>query len=223
MPIDTPVMAEHLLGHLVSVNVGEPRQVRWQERTVTTAIWKQPVDVRVRAEGVNIAGDDQADRRVHGGATKAIYAYSVEDYQWWGTQLGRPMDPGTFGENLTVDGVDLAAAVVGERWRVGAAVLRVTEPRIPCFKLGIRMGDDAFVRRFADAARPGAYCAIEEAGDLGAGDAIELVHRPGHGITVGAVERTYHGHRDLLPRLADLDDLSEAWRGWARRRSTRHR
>ena len=91
MPIDTPMMAEHLLGRVVSVNVGEPRQVRWQERTVTTAIWKQPVDVRVRAEGVNIAGDDQADRRVHGGATKAIYAYSVEDYQCGApNSVGRP-------------------------------------------------------------------------------------------------------------------------------------
>ncbi|MGZ6832953.1 MAG: MOSC domain-containing protein [Mycobacteriaceae bacterium] len=195
-------MAEHLLGHVVSVNVGEPRQVRWQDRTVTTAIWKQPVAGRVRAEGANVAGDDHADRRVHGGATKAIYAYSVEDYAWWGTQLGRPVKPGTFGENLTVDGVDLAATVVGENWRVGTAVLRVTEPRIPCFKLGIRMGDDAFVRRFADAARPGAYCAIEEGGDLGAGDAIDLLHRPGHGLTVGAVER---GLTQSSPALLKLD------------------
>ena len=141
--------------HVVSVNVGRPRQVRWHDRTVTTGIWKQPVAGRVRAADVNLDGDDQADRRVHGGPTKAIYAYSSEDYEWWASELGSPTTPGTFGENLTIAGIDLAAAVVGETWGIGTTTLRVTEPRIPCFKLGIRMGDAAFVDRFANAARPG--------------------------------------------------------------------
>jgi MOSC domain-containing protein YiiM len=211
------------IGRVVSVNVGRPRQVRWHDRTVTTAIWKHPVQGRVRAVGVNIDGDDQADRRVHGGPTKAIYVYSVADYQWWGAALGAPLEPGTFGENLTVAGLDPAAALLGERWRIGTTTVRVTEPRIPCFKLGIRMGDAAFVERFAEAARPGAYCAIETEGDVGAGDAIELVHRPGHGVTVGHIERAYHGRDELLPLLVDLDDLSEAWRSWARRRIARLR
>src|SRR5918995_4058016 len=96
------------IGHLVSVNIGRSRQVRWHDRTVTTAIWKQPVDGRVRAVDVNLDGDDQADRRVHGGPNKAVYAYAVEDYRWWASELGAPLAPGTFGENLTVAGVDLA-------------------------------------------------------------------------------------------------------------------
>jgi MOSC domain-containing protein YiiM len=211
------------VGHIVSVNRGRPRQVRWHDRTVTTAIWKEPVDGRVRAAGVNIDGDEQADPRVHGGPTKAIYAYAVEDYRWWAGELGAPVAPATFGENLTVGGVDLAAAVVGETWRVGTAVLRATEPRVPCFKLGIRMGDAGFVDRFADAARPGTYLAIEQPGEIGAGDAVTVLHRPGHGVTIGAVERAYHGRSELLPLLADLDDLDEAWRDWARRRMARSR
>ena len=160
-------------------------------------------------------------RRVHGGSTKAVYAYSVGDYDWWATQLGRPLAPGTFGDNLTVENIDLTAAVVGEKWRVGSALLRVTEPRIPCFKLGIRLGDEAFVRRFADGARPGTYLAIEESGDVGTGDPIHLLCRPGHAITIGTVERAHHGAAHLLPSLVDLDDLSAPWRAWARRRLAR--
>jgi MOSC domain-containing protein YiiM len=218
-----PTTSPRLIGHVGSVNVGAPRRVRWHGRTVTTAIWKQPVSGRVAARDVNLAGDDQADRRVHGGPTKAIYAYSEADYRWWAEKLDSPLGPGTFGDNLTVAGVDLAAAVVGERWGIGSATLRVTEPRIPCFKLGIRMGDAAFVDRFADAARPGTYLAIEQPGDIGAGDAIHLLDRPDHGVTVGTVERAYHGRLELLPSLPDLEDLSESWRDWARRQLSRER
>ena len=209
-------MDPSLIGDVASVNIGRRRQVRWHDRTVTTAIWKHPVTGRVPATGVNLDGDDQADRRVHGGPTKAIYAYAMEDYRWWADQLGSPLEPGTFGENLTLTAVDLTAAVVGERWQVGTTTLRVTEPRIPCFKLGIRLDDARFVKRFADAGRPGAYLAIEQPGEVGAGDAITLVHRPRHGVTVGTVERAYHGQHELLAALADLADLSESWRSWAR-------
>ena len=220
-----PRSSTDAIGRVVSVNVGQPREVRWHDRTVTTAIWKQPVSGRVPAAGVNIDGDDQADRRVHGGPSKSIYTYAVEDYEWWADELGSPLDPGTFGENLTLAGIEPVAAVVGERWQVGTATVRVTEPRIPCFKLGIRMGDAAFVDRFADAARPGTYLAIERSGDVGAGDTITLLHRPDHGVTIGDIERAYHGHADhpeLLPTLADLEDLSEGWRSWARRHLGRH-
>ncbi len=216
-------MSSPLIGRVVSVNVGQPRQVRWQDRTVTTAIWKHPVNGRVPAAGVNLRGDGQADRRVHGGPTKAIYAYALEDYQWWTSQLGTPLAPGTFGENLTVAGVNLTTAIVGERWQIGTTTLRVTEPRIPCFKLGIRMGDAAFVDRFAHAARPGTYLAIEHPGDIGAGDTIHLRHRPDHRASIGDIERAYHGHPELLPLLTDLDDLPEAWRQWAQRKLSRHR
>lgn len=205
------------IGQIESVNVGQPRKVPWHDRVVTTAIWKEPVKGRIAAAGVNLDGDGQADRRVHGGPTKAIYAYAIEDYHWWAGQIGSPLTPGTFGENLTIAGIDLRAAVVGERWQVGSITARVTEPRIPCFKLGIRMGDAAFVSRFADAARPGAYLAIERAGDMEAGDTIHLLDRPHHEVTIGDVERAYHGHPELLPMLVDLEDLSESWRDWARR------
>ncbi len=214
-------MAETIIGRVVSVNVGRPRQVRWHGRTVTTAIWKHPVAGRQRVAGVNIVGDDQADHRVHGGSTKAIYAYANADYQWWQDQLAEPLEPGTFGDNLTIEGIDPAKAVIGERWRVGTATLRVTEPRIPCFKLGLRMGDAAFIDRFARAARPGTYLAIEAGGDIGAGDTIELLSRPEHSVTIGTVERAYHGQEELVPLLLDVEDLSASWRNWARRAITR--
>ena len=203
------------IGRVVAVNVGQPRTIDWHGRAVTTAIWKQPVDRRLKLRGVNIDGDDQADRRVHGGPTKAVYAYAAEDYAWWGTVLGTTLQPGNFGDNLTVTGIDLADRVIGERWQIGSATLRVTEPRIPCFKLGARMGDTGFVERFADAARPGTYLAIDTVGELGAGDPIELLHRPDHRVTIGMVERAYHGHPELSERLVNLPDLSEAWRHWA--------
>jgi MOSC domain-containing protein YiiM len=210
-----------VIGHVVSVNVGRPRTVSWHGRDVTSSIWKKPVDGRRAVRGVNVEGDDQADRRVHGGPTKAIYAYALEDYTWWGTVLGTSLAPGTFGDNLTVTGVELADRVIGERWRIGTALVRVTEPRIPCFKLGIRMGDAGFVAHFATAARPGSYLAIDGEGEVSAGDAIELLDRPAHDVTIGTVERAYHGQRELRPRLVDLPDLSPQWRSWAARAMAR--
>jgi MOSC domain-containing protein YiiM len=212
----SPVVSRDTIGQVVSVNVGVPREVHWHGRDVISAIWKQPVEGRRRLAGVNVDGDAQADRRVHGGPTKAVYAYALADYRWWEAQGAGSFEPGTFGENLTIEGIDPAAAVVGERWRAGTAIVRVTEPRIPCYKLGLRMGDAGFVDRFADAARPGTYLGIDVDGDVGAGDAIELLQRPNHGLTVGTVERAYHGHSALLDELADVADLSDSWRDWAR-------
>jgi len=131
---------------VVSVNVGRPRTVEWHGREVRSAIWKEPVAGRLRVEGVLVEGDAQADLRVHGGPTKSVYAYAVEDYRWWSEQVGEELGPGTFGDNLTIEGIDPVRTVIGERWAIGTAVLRVTEPRIPCFKLGIRMGDAASAR-----------------------------------------------------------------------------
>ena len=205
------------IARVVSVNVGRPRTVEWHGRVVTTAIWKEPVTGRLRVEGVNVDGDDQADRRVHGGPTKSVYTYAVADYAWWSGQLGRTLAPGTFGENLTLDGIDPARAVIGERWAIGAAVFRVTEPRLPCFKLGLRMGDAAFVDRFAEAARPGTYLAIESPGDIGAGDDLFVEHTPTHGVTIGDVERAHNADPELIPRLLEVEELSEPWRDWARR------
>jgi MOSC domain-containing protein YiiM len=200
---------------VVSVNVGTPRTVEHQGRTVTTAIWKRPVSGRVAVRGVNLAGDDQADRSVHGGIDKAVYAYAHEDYEWWGSELGtETLAAGTFGENLTVSGLDLNAAEVGERWRVGSALLEVSEPRFPCFKLGIRMDDPRFLKRFASARRPGLYLRIVEQGELGAGDAIDVVERPGQGVTIGRFAEAYLSDRSHLAELLAADALSASWRAW---------
>ena len=160
---------------IVSVNVGRPRLVEWHGRTVKTAIFKEPVDRPTMAADVNLSGDDQADRRVHGGPDKAVYAYAAGDYDWWASQLGEPLGPGTFGENLTTDGIDLGQSRIGDRWHVGEAIFEVAQPREPCFKLGIRMGDADFVGRFEAARRPGAYLRIVQPGMVGAGDAIVVV------------------------------------------------
>ena len=202
-------------GRLLSVNVGAVRRIELAGRAQTTAIWKLPVSGRVAVRGVNLAGDQQADRRVHGGPDRAVYAYAREDYAWWERQLGRPLDPGTLGENLTTEGIEVTGALVGERWRVGSVVLQVTSPRVPCWKLGVRMGDRRFPRRFAAAGRPGAYLAILEEGAVGAGDQIQVHHRPGHGVTVGLVAASYHRDHRLAARILAASELPAAWRQWA--------
>ena len=200
---------------VLSVNVGGVRTVDMGDRTITTAIWKSPVEGRVPVRGVNVAGDDQADRSVHGGEHKAVYAYAWEDTLWWGEQMGRELEPGNFGENLTLSGVDVSEAVVGEHWRVGSALLEVSEPRFPCFKLGLRMGDPRFLKRFAAARRTGTYLRIVEEGDVEAGDAIERMARPDHGVTIGLFADAYLGDRSLARRLLDAPQVADDWKNWA--------
>ena len=175
-----------------------PRPVELDGHTVWTAIWKSPVEGRVPLRGVNLRGDDQADRSAHGGPDKAVYAYGVEDTEWWEAELGRSLGPGAFGENLTVRGLPVSGAVIGERWSVGSTLLEVAQPRLPCFKLGLRMGDPRFLKRFAAAGRPGAYLRVIREGDIGAGDAIEVVSRPDHGVTSALVSRAILGEPELL-------------------------
>jgi MOSC domain-containing protein YiiM len=203
---------------VTSVNIGLPRAVEWAGRTVTSAIWKVPVGGRVPVEGVNLQGDDQADRRVHGGTDKAVYAYAAEDYAWWSGELGVALGPGSFGENLTTEGIDLGSCTIGQRWRIGSAVLEVAQPREPCFKLGMRMGDAEFVDRFADAGRPGAYLRIVGEGDVGAGDPIELGPPPAHGLTVLdlALVRP-DSPSDVLEAIASNPDVTAGWRDKALR------
>ena len=172
---------------ILSVNVGPAREVEWRGEVISTAIWKSPVDGRVALRGVNFVGDDQADRTVHGGADKAVYAYAREDYDYWRTAVGLDVEPALFGENLTVEGHDLSAALVGERWRVGSTVLEIAQIRLPCFKLGIRLGDPRFPQRFQHAGRMGAYLRIVQEGDVGTGDAIEVVFRPTHGVSLSTM------------------------------------
>ncbi len=182
---------------------------------MTTGIWKVPVSGPIRIQDVNLAGDEQADRSVHGGPDKAVYAYAQEDLSWWTAEIGQLVAPGTFGENLTTAGIDVTNAVVGERWAVGSAVLEVSQPRTPCYKLGIRMADQHFPTRFAAAGRPGAYLRIVAEGDVAAGGDIRVLSRPDHGVTVGLVERAYHADRSLVPRLLDAPELAATWVAWA--------
>jgi MOSC domain-containing protein YiiM len=203
---------------VVSVNVGRPREIEWLGKRATTAIWKSPVNGRTAVSGVNLAGDDQADRRFHGGPDKAVYAYAREDYRWWARELDRPLEPGTFGENLTLEGLDVTAAVVGERWTIGSALLEVAGPRVPCWKLGARMEDPDFPVWFAAVGRPGAYLRIVAEGDVGAGDEVQLEGRSEHGLTVGDVAGIYHGDRGRCEELLEVPELAEEWRAWARER-----
>jgi len=206
-------------GRLLSVNGGTPREIEWLGRRETTSIWKAPIEGRVAVRGVNVAGDDQADREVHGGPDKAVYAYAREDSDWWERELGRALEHGNFGENLTVSGIDVTAAVVGERWELGSTVLEVAQPRIPCWKLGARMADPSFPVHFAAAGRPGAYLRIIEEGEIGAGDEIRVGDKPGHGLTVSDVARIYHQERNRCAQLLRAPELAEGWQEWALRRT----
>jgi MOSC domain-containing protein YiiM len=207
-----------MAGTVVSVNVGSPREIEWLGRSAETSIWKEPVAGRVRAQTLNLDGDRQADLRFHGGADKAVYAYAREDYEWWAEELGRRLPLATFGENLTLAGIDVTCAIVGERWRVGSAELVVTGPRTPCWKLGARMESVEFPVYFAAAGRPGTYLRVVAEGDVGAGDEVEVLHRPGHRLSVGAVAEIYHGDRSRCEELLRAPEIGEEWRDWVRDR-----
>ena len=171
-----------------SVNVGAVREVLWRGRVVRTGIWKYPVGNRaIRVRRVNLDGDDQADRSVHGGADKAVYAYAAEDYRYWADHEGIAVSPGLFGENLTVQGLDLRSALVGERWRVGTVLLEIAQPRLPCFKLGLRLADARFPKRFLAVGRFGAYLRVLEEGEVSAGDAVRVLHRAEGGVSLQAM------------------------------------
>ena len=162
--------------HVVSVNVSLPKTVEWQGRKVTTAIFKEPVEGRVRIRRTGLVGDRQADPSVHGGPAKAVYAYPSEHYPFWRRELERAdLSWGSFGENLTTEGLEERTLRIGDRLRVGSALLQVTQPRMPCYKLGIRFGRLDMVRRFLASGRSGFYLAINEEGDVAAGDPIELL------------------------------------------------
>src|SRR5215211_3856020 len=210
-----------MAGSVLAVNLAEIRLIPRRGRKVPTGIWKFPVEGRVPVRGVNVEGDDQADRSVHGGPDKAVYAYAREDTEWWERELGRELGPGTFGENLTLRGMDVTGALVGERWGVGSTLLEVSEPRLPCWKLGVKMGDPRFLKRFARALRPGAYLRIVEEGDVAAGDPARVVERPGHGVTITDVARSHLDHGASVDRLLEVPQLSDSWREWALSRRSR--
>ena len=208
---------------LISVNVGLPRTVRWQGRDVTTGIFKEPVEGRIPLRRLNLDGDRQADLSVHGGAAKAVYAYPLEHYAFWQDELGEELPVGAFGENLTVEGVPLEEEVaVGDRLRIGTAELVVTQPRVPCYKLGLRFDRRDMPKRFLASRRTGYYLAVEVEGEVGAGDQIEVLARHPDRVPVAEIIRVYTSDRgDLatIQRLIALDALPEDWRRYFQSRS----
>ena len=203
------------VGSVLSVNVGGIRQFDYRGRPAKSAIWKSPVEGRLVARGVNLDGDDQADRTAHGGPDKAVYAYAIEDTRWWEGALGRRLQHGEFGENLTTKGIEVTQALVGERWAIGTAEFEVSEPRVPCWRLAVRMEDPQFTRRFTEGQRPGSYLRIIVEGDVGAGDEIQVLERPEHGLTVGDVFRIFTRDRSEAQRLLEAPQMSLEWRRWA--------
>ena len=215
---------EHAM-RVVSVNVGLPREVSWRGKPITTAIFKRPVTGPVRVRTLNLDGDRQADLRVHGGADKAVYAYPSESYELWRRERPEPEFPwGRFGENLTTAGLAEADVNIGDRFRVGAVELVVTQPRLPCFKLGIRMGRDEFVTEFLERGLLGFYFAVAREGEVQVGDRIVELSRDARGFKVTEVLRLYARDRDDvegLRRAVDLDVLPEGWRTYFRQRLVR--
>jgi MOSC domain-containing protein YiiM len=179
---------------ILSVNVGMPQQVPTRSGPVLTSIFKTPVQERVTVRHHNIQGDRQADLRVHGGSYKAVYGYASEHYPFWKKQLPEMDLPfGVFGENLTTEGITEETVCIGDQFRMGSAVLQVTQPRMPCFKLGILFGRADMVKRFWKSGLSGIYFSIVAEGDLAAGDTIALIDRPSNAISVADVVRLYRG------------------------------
>jgi MOSC domain-containing protein YiiM len=200
---------------VLSVNVGRAREFEYDDRPVKSAIWKSAVTGRIAVRGVNLDGDEQADRVAHGGPDKALYAYAIEDLRWWEEEIGQPLTYGHFGENLTTEGIEVNEALVGDRWQIGSTVLEVSEPRVPCWRLGVRMNDKMFPRRFTEALRPGSYLRIVVEGDVGAGDEIRVIERPNHTMTIRDVFRIYTRDRGEVKKLLSIPQLSESWKRWA--------
>jgi MOSC domain-containing protein YiiM len=203
------------VGRVLSVNLGRVRAFEYSGHPAKSAIWKSPAVGRIAVRGVNLAGDEQADRKAHGGPDKAVYAYAIEDARWWERKLSRSLQYGEFGENLTTEGIEVNDALVGERWKIGTAVLEVSEPRVPCWRLGVRMSDEMFPRSFTKALRPGAYLRIIVEGHVGAGDEIRVIDRPNHDLTIRDVFRIYTRDRYEVHRLLAIPRMSESWRAWA--------
>jgi MOSC domain-containing protein YiiM len=203
---------------VLSVNVGQPREIAWHGKPVTTGIFKSPVDGRVAMRRLNLDGDRQADLSVHGGADKAVYCYPSEHYDWWRTELRRELDPAMFGENLTTRGLDEREVQIGDRFSIGTAEVVVTQPRLPCYKLGIRFESDQMVKRFQASGRSGFYVAVAREGEVGAGDAIIRLSRDPHGVPVSETVRLYtakaYTAADVrqVERLLEIPSLPDGWK-----------
>ena len=201
---------------LLSVNVGQPRAVQWRGETIQTSIWKSPLAGRVRVTKQNVEGDRQADPSVHGAPDMTVYAYPSEHYAFWRDQLpGMDLPWGVFGENLSVQGLLEDGVRIGDRLRIGSTELVVTQPRLPCFKLGIRFGRKDIVKRFQQSGRTGFYLSVLREGEVGAGDAIEHLKTGDDSLTVSdivALVDDGQANLDLMRRAAALQALPASWR-----------
>jgi MOSC domain-containing protein YiiM len=200
---------------ILSVNVGRPRQVEWKGKTVSTGIFKAPVQGRVALRTLNLDGDRQADLRVHGGPHKAVYVYPSEHYEFWRRELpGMELPWGMFGENLTTEGLLEKDVHVGDLLLVGTTEVVVTQPRMPCYKLGVKFGDDEIIRMFHESRRSGFYLAVAKEGELSAGDSIEILRRDARGVSIADFYRVFATHEandDLLRRILRIPALPASW------------
>jgi MOSC domain-containing protein YiiM len=208
---------------LVSVNTGLPREVTWHGRSVTTGIFKQPVPGRVALRELNLNGDRQADLTVHGGQYKAVYCYPIAHYDFWKGELpGRELPIGISGENFTTDGLLEDSVHLGDRFSIGSAEVIVTQPRLPCYKLGVRFQSDDMVERFLASGRMGFYLAVSREGEVGAGDKIKMIGRDPNGIPVSEVTRLYiakrYAENDVtsVRRALRVAALPESWKDYFR-------
>jgi MOSC domain-containing protein YiiM len=206
---------------LISVNAGLPREVIWKGKTVGTGIFKEPVSNRVMVRLLNLDGDGQADLTVHGGLDKAVYVYPFEHYAYWQDELPDTDLPlGIFGENLTTTGLREEDVNIGDRFQIGTVRLMVTQPRLPCYKLGIRFGRPDMVKRFLASRRTGFYFRVLQEGEVGAGDTLELESRDDNNITVADITQLYvraEDNPELLHRAAQLEALPQSWRDYFQR------
>jgi MOSC domain-containing protein YiiM len=213
---------------IVSLNVGLPRDVTWHGRVVTTGIFKAPVKGRVALRTLNLDGDGQADLNVHGGEYKAVYCYPLEHYDYWKKELpGRDLPFGMFGENFTTQGMDENSVHLGDRFSVGSAEVTVTQPREPCYKLGVRFQSDDMVRRFLASGRSGFYLSVTHEGEVGAGDDIKVISRDANSVPVSEITRLYIAKRyasedvKSLRRALQVPALPESWKEYFRERLDR--
>ena len=207
---------------VLSLNVGLPREVTWQGKRVTTGIFKEPIQERVMMRTLNLDGDQQADLTVHGGVSKAVYAYPSEHYNYWRSELpGLDLSWGMFGENFTTEGFLEDAVYIGDKFRIGETEVMVTEPRMPCYKLGIKFGRADIIKRFLASRRTGFYFAVMREGMVGAGDDVELIEREQQEISVADVTRLYAFDKDdvkSLRRAIQVEALPESWKGYFQHR-----
>ena len=207
---------------VLSVNVGLPREIEWKGKIVRTSIFKEPVTGRVRVARLNVEGDQQSDLTVHGGPDKAVYAYPSEHFAFWRTELpDMNLSWGIFGENFTTAGLLEETLHIGDRIRIGTAEFAVTQPRMPCFKLGIRFNRSDMVKRFLQSGRTGFYFAVLKEGEVAAGDSVELLEEDEHNIPVSDIVNLYRGDaadQHLLRRVSDLPSLPNSWREYFRKR-----